>query len=1350
MSKEQWVYSAKNSFSSGELTPTIEGRNDLPIYQHGVKKLINFMILPSGGITRRHGTQYAYVFKDKIPIPKCMATLMYLREYSFLIVFSKVEEEKTKIEIFINGEGQAIELGVINVSLDVNQFTYTTYQGAVYISFGASYPVWVVQINPEQIEKLSELDNLEHNEKKELFHYDVFKVKGNKYDTEQSQQNKIREVLYGKDEEVNEKLRNEPKKAIEILKTSSLSIFEGRLWAFGNDRNIHEIWASCLGAMNEFNLAYNSLLEARNPLSAFSVTFISSTFDNVLWSIPFAKELLIATTDGIYVLTTGDKSKNEFVNIHKDIDISVAPIPPIICGKTIFFVEGDRKKIHSLYYSEEKGGYQISCITTYSEHLFNVGIKQIVSVNSPFNMIFAVLNNGSFATFTYSQDLKIMGWSQHWLGGDGKVVEAIVLYGTESDKVYFRVLREGTEIEKESYTKIVKEYLEYFDCKYLSGNILSKIHEPLYADCYSHFKREGEDEIDLEFKQALRSGNVFEYKEDLSKLEHLIVKQAELEREFSEDDIINSFYIGNQRLREIQAVEGIIDNSDESIPHDDRPIITLNVQELLTEFIKNYFQQYLKPLQLVLGLEIAIIRKIQNFVGCITNVITGKEFDIQLFESLVREMEFLISEFKKQHQIVTDFKIHWYLKSTYLLVPIKHKSNSNYSFVLQGMVNLTDKGHVNYFAGFEKGIKRLLVFLRYYCCSFKVFSDKRKKDILKEFNIRSNYQLLTMAVNSEVDKPNLLNYIERQSINKQKQQLSINSFESYFNDFIIRSFILNNLSCLEENFINYFLLKESDLIVNSGYLEITEGFQDVTVRKLQDFFTIELAGILAIIYNSYAPAIINPQVLKEEIYFIFKNFVSILGIVREEDKESLELEKLVNAFIDQYLLKDINFVLLVNRKYKEWKINDLLKELLLLEESKHDEFIRNIAADIKDEFLIRFHKAKTEQDYLEYQEILPLINDLTLDDKDTVELYIEEQSEVVQLAITNKWKENTGQEIEIGWFQKLFNREEEKGESLISWKRLVIIGALIESKHTEEITSGAINDIENDFNVSCELYFELKECSNMYLVLAATNINNFDRTLSNIFKNLIHISSFLIPSENFELLRLSEEWSHPTKIDKYLLLSREYFPIFRENFPDVDIEMIKTLIRHINAGVDKVESEELHKIYGGMKVGFIGDNELISNKRLFPIKTVAIPLNRYVRFLSFGFVYSSVLRTFPLIFEGEFEHMDKKDTQVGLKLFNTKGGYIEESGSKGNKIQQFINAPRLNLDNIEYYLSDKKYLTGDAIRSISTPYISGWVHFSINNEISKDVDLVYVIDKPYPASILKIYAKTKLIPHYLN
>lgn len=65
-----WVYGTKSSFSAGELTPTIEGRADLPLYQNGAKKIINWMILPSGGVTRRPGTVFIWA---KAPVSETPA-----------------------------------------------------------------------------------------------------------------------------------------------------------------------------------------------------------------------------------------------------------------------------------------------------------------------------------------------------------------------------------------------------------------------------------------------------------------------------------------------------------------------------------------------------------------------------------------------------------------------------------------------------------------------------------------------------------------------------------------------------------------------------------------------------------------------------------------------------------------------------------------------------------------------------------------------------------------------------------------------------------------------------------------------------------------------------------------------------------------------------------------------------------------------------------------------------------------------------------------------------------------------------------------------------------------------------
>jgi hypothetical protein len=49
---------------------------------------------------------------------------------------------------------------------------------------------------------------------------------------------------------------------------------------------------------------------------------------------------------------------------------------------------------------------------------------------------------------------------------------------------------------------------------------------------------------------------------------------------------------------------------------------------------------------------------------------------------------------------------------------------------------------------------------------------------------------------------------------------------------------------------------------------------------------------------------------------------------------------------------------------------------------------------------------------------------------------------------------------------------------------------------------------------------------------------------------------------------------------------------------------------------------------------------------------------------------------------------------------------------------------------------------------LASPYHSGWMHFILGGKIQTDIGCAFIIDKPHPASILKIYAKAKILPNY--
>ena len=1321
MSNENhFVYSSKNAFSSGELTPTMEGRSDLPIYAHGVKKLINFMILPSGGIKRRHGTEYVHHFDEKQPPTRSMLNMIYSRSFSFLVIFTAKAEKLTQVEVMINGEGTPVILGNLPIQLKSNNFSYVSYQGVAYISFGLEYPIYQFSIDISEVKKLETIKEWNEADRKKLFICKVFETKGTIYQGENQAQNQLYHNLITQDaNQVNNALKNAAKAKIIVLHASSINVFEGRLWALGTGRNIHEIWSSKLGSMDEFNLAYESLLEARSPLSAFSATFISSTFDKILWSIPFAKELLIGSSDGIYVLKTGDRTKDEFVSINKDIEMSISKIMPVICGKTIFFVGGDNKQIHSLYYSQEKGGYQVSCITTYAEHLFVSGIKQIVAVNTPFNIIFAIMNNGSFASFTYSEDLKIMGWSQHWLGGDAKILEAVILPSKNSEQIYFRSIREGK-------TKDVatREYIERFDCKYLTASSTATPHIPLYVDCYMHDLNEDQKIIDKDFDKLTQLGTSFDFKGDISHLDELIEKQIAFETSVNLDDIGNYFFLGGIKINDL-------DNEKDGL------------SQIWIDFIRSFFNNYRKVILLSYGLWIAIIRGLNKFCALLLKFLLTNQSNSDELDASINDIARILKEFHAQQEKIISWKIGQdILVST---KEITHVNDGRYAFFPSIMDSV--KGE-NYSRRFIDLIGKLKLAKEIAICSTcypDEYKQKAKKDLLKKFIFKANSNWLNININLSVENLdfNELAYKLANSHDKNAKYLLEFNKESIL--FAAQNTILDVISeNLFKKFCIYFNL-DQDL---SGYQ--TKTF---AIKHLNAFFKRQICLIIAIIYNSFDLSNVDIQEIKATACEGLNKFLKICLIIRQDIRDQINIEKLTDEVFDAYMARDAETLQLVERYRIRFKAESIISGLSDLEDNT--EIIKKQPNELQDTL-------KRRNDDMQYETAISMIGLDNIRDADDEDIEFDEEqqfadggeyhylSDDVKHAIIEKVKQYNNKDCNANAFLKFDNAIKDNQLNL-NIDDFIYSGleSYINELADPNITGTLLDSLRR---IKDELKIGSSNSVNEFFDIVYTQINITYRNIQDHYLSLIRYANLTVPTENIEFVSAWQDQVNPSKIDKFLFLAREYFPIFRENFPDIDASMLKVITREVSASKNSVSNREMYQAYYGMNVSFVGDEELVKEKTISKnaANIVAEVFKDHFRFMSIGFNYKSVLKTFPLVFPEETQHLMKKDAGVHLKLFNTKGGYIEEKVSESGVQKQFIHTPKVDFDIINNYLPDKKYLMAETINSIKTPYLSGWLYFACNRPVDKDIDLTYVVDKPYPATILKIDAKAKIFPHYLN
>lgn len=75
------------SFSRGEVSPGIYGRVDIPQYQISLRKLVNFFVRPTGGVSNRAGTQYVYESDSAGDFSAVLIPFVYSIDISYVLEF---------------------------------------------------------------------------------------------------------------------------------------------------------------------------------------------------------------------------------------------------------------------------------------------------------------------------------------------------------------------------------------------------------------------------------------------------------------------------------------------------------------------------------------------------------------------------------------------------------------------------------------------------------------------------------------------------------------------------------------------------------------------------------------------------------------------------------------------------------------------------------------------------------------------------------------------------------------------------------------------------------------------------------------------------------------------------------------------------------------------------------------------------------------------------------------------------------------------------------------------------------------------------------------------------------------
>lgn len=148
---------AQNNFISGELSPKLEGRNDIQEYFNGVARMENFIPLREGGVMRRPATQFSRAITADGSALGAFYPFIVSRTEAYIVAISTTHASKGSIEIYRTGYGTwnpsvalvytkaslSAAIGTEILNLDNYGFKYVQVNNVMVLthSSGSMYPL---------------------------------------------------------------------------------------------------------------------------------------------------------------------------------------------------------------------------------------------------------------------------------------------------------------------------------------------------------------------------------------------------------------------------------------------------------------------------------------------------------------------------------------------------------------------------------------------------------------------------------------------------------------------------------------------------------------------------------------------------------------------------------------------------------------------------------------------------------------------------------------------------------------------------------------------------------------------------------------------------------------------------------------------------------------------------------------------------------------------------------------------------------------------------------------------------------------------------------------------------------
>ena len=194
---------------------------------------------------------------------------------------------------------------------------------------------------------------------------------------------------------------------------------------------------------------------------------IASNQVNAIRFMAASRTLIIGTAGGEFTVTGGGDNNAitpTNIMIKKQSNHGAANIDAVAVANATLFVQRAKRKIRELAYNFDVDGYTAPDLTILAEHVTEGGIIEMAYQEEPLAIIWCVRNDGELVALTYQREQQVVAWHRHVFAGSfgsgNAVCESVAVIPTEDSEYELYMIIKRTI---NGATKRYVEFLNTFD-----------------------------------------------------------------------------------------------------------------------------------------------------------------------------------------------------------------------------------------------------------------------------------------------------------------------------------------------------------------------------------------------------------------------------------------------------------------------------------------------------------------------------------------------------------------------------------------------------------------------------------------------------------------------------------------------------------------------------------------------------------------------------------------------------------------------------------------------------------------------------------------------------------------------